>query len=92
MDKELEQFLQDYHNGTLAKDHVAGDATRQQAVEVLMQFIIARKNAGLTQADLAAIVGMSQSSLARIEAGRVSPSLATLTKLATALQVRVTLQ
>lgn len=92
MDKELEQFLQDYNSGALAKEHAGGDKARQEAVELLMQLIMARKAAGLTQAELAAKVGMSQSSLARIEAGRVSPSLATLTKLTAALNVRLVLQ
>jgi len=41
----------------------------------------ARKRAGLTQAQLAARVGTTQSAVARVESGSVSPSLEHLTKL-----------
>jgi transcriptional regulator with XRE-family HTH domain len=41
----------------------------------------ARKRAGLTQAEVAARVGTTQSAVARIESGRVSPSLERLTAL-----------
>ena len=41
----------------------------------------ARKRAGLTQAELAARAGTTQSAVARVESGSVSPSLEHLTKL-----------
>ena len=41
----------------------------------------ARKRAGLTQAELAARAGTTQSAVARIESGAVSPSLEHLSKL-----------
>jgi hypothetical protein len=41
----------------------------------------ARKRAGLTQAELAARVGTTQSAVARIESGAVNPSLDHLTRL-----------
>lgn len=41
----------------------------------------ARKRAGLTQAELAARAGTTQSAIARIESGAVSPSLVHLTEL-----------
>jgi len=41
----------------------------------------ARKRAGLTQAELAARAGTTQSAVARIESGGVSPSLEHLSKL-----------
>lgn len=41
----------------------------------------ARKRAGLTQADVAARAGTTQSAVARVESGTVSPSLERLTEL-----------
>jgi transcriptional regulator with XRE-family HTH domain len=41
----------------------------------------ARKRAGLTQAELAARAGTTQSAIARVESGAVSPSLERLTRL-----------
>ena len=41
----------------------------------------ARRRAGLTQAELAARAGTTQSAVARVESGAVSPSLEHLTKL-----------
>src|SRR5262245_50247524 len=53
----------------------------------------ARRRAGLTQAELAARVGTTQSAIARLEAGRSSPSLRRLTVLVDAcgLELRVRL-
>ena len=45
----------------------------------------AREDAGLTQTDLAARMGISQPLLARIEAGRTNITLATLAKVAAGL-------
>lgn len=41
----------------------------------------ARRRAGLSQADLAARVGTTQSAIARVESARTSPSLEYLTRL-----------
>lgn len=51
---------------------------------LLEALIRARLDAGLTQADLGARMGTTQSAVARLEAGRVTPSLATLRKYAEA--------
>ena len=56
---------------------------------VIEAMIRARAEAGLTQAELAARVGTTQSAIARLEGGRVSPSLATLRKYAAALGKRL---
>lgn len=46
--------------------------------------ITARRNARLTQAELAQKIGTTQSAIARLEAGRVSPSITTLRRYAEA--------
>ena len=53
----------------------------------------ARRRAGLTQEQLAARVGTTQSAIARLESGRTSPSLAYLTRLleACGLDLRIEL-
>jgi transcriptional regulator with XRE-family HTH domain len=42
---------------------------------------LARRRAGLTQRELATIAGVAQPAIARIERGRISPSVATLDRL-----------
>ena len=56
-------------------------------VEALVQ---ARAAAKLTQAALARRLGTTQSAVARLESGRVSPSLATLRRYAEATGTRLT--
>lgn len=53
--------------------------------------ITARRDARLTQAELAQKIGTTQSAIARLEAGRVSPSITTLRRYAEATghQLRV---
>lgn len=51
---------------------------------VIEALISARTRARLTQAELAARLGTTQSAIARLEGGRVSPSLATLRRYAEA--------
>lgn len=50
----------------------------------------ARVAANLTQADLAARIGTTQSAIARLEGGRLSPSVRTLRRYAEATGMRVT--
>ena len=59
--------------------------------ELLDEILKARTAAGLTQAELAARIGTSQSVVARLEAdiGRHSPSIATLKRYAAALGYRL---
>ena len=63
------------------------------ALDSLLQ---ARKNAGLTQAEVAERMGIAQSSLARIESSlgsrKHSPSLATLRRYAEACGKKLTIQ
>lgn len=56
---------------------------------VLEAMIRARIEAGLTQADVAARAGTTQSAIARLEGGRVSPSIETLRRYATAVGKRL---
>lgn len=49
----------------------------------------ARHNAGMTQADLAAVIGTKQSAISRIESGKVMPSIRMLDKIAEALGLRL---
>ena len=56
-------------------------------VEALVR---ARTAANLTQAELARRIGTTQSAIARLEGGRVSPSFATLRRYAEATGTRLT--
>jgi transcriptional regulator with XRE-family HTH domain len=51
-----------------------------------------REERGLTQIDLARRMGTTQSAIARLEAGGISPTIPTLRKLADALGVELTLK
>ena len=62
------------------------------ALEPAYQIARLRIERGLTQAELAALVGTKQPSIARLEQGKTQPSLAFLQRLATALGVRVELR
>jgi len=60
------------------------------AVHIAAQIINARKSKGLTQAELAGLVGTSQSAIVRLEKGNYSGySLKTLQKIAKALNATV---
>jgi len=61
---------------------------------ILDEFLKARAAAGITQAEIAARIGTTQSAIARLESGRGkhSPSLATLRKYAHALGCRLELR
>lgn len=60
----------------------------------LDEFLKARSNAGVTQAEIAERIGTTQSAIARLESGKGkhSPSLATLQKYAQALGCRIELR
>ena len=61
-------------------EYTAADA-EYALIEALVR---ARLKANLTQAELALRIGTTQSAVARLEGGRVSPSIATLRKYADA--------
>jgi len=54
-----------------------------------MEIRALREARGLSQRELAARVGTTQSAIARLEGGNVSPSLPTLDKIAEALDVEL---
>lgn len=56
---------------------------------VIEALIAARTSACLSQADLAARLGTTQSAIARLESGRISPSLSTLRRYAEATGTRL---
>ena len=61
-----------------------------RAVRLAMEIRGLREARGLTQRELAEQVGTTQSAIARLEAGNISPSLPTLERIATALGVELT--
>ena len=56
--------------------------------ELARELITARMRAGLTQGDVAARMGTTQSVVARIESGRGTPSLRTVQRFASAVGAR----
>ena len=56
------------------------------------ELIAARTQAGLTQADVAERMGTTQSTVARLEAGRAAPSLRSLQRYAQAVGCRAVVQ
>ncbi len=55
---------------------------RAEEMAVIEAMVAARQAAGLSQAELAARLGSTQPAIARLEAGRVSPRLTTLRRIA----------
>lgn len=66
------------------------DATRL-AIDLGEQVRDAREAAGLSQRELATRMGTSQAAVARLEAGGVGATLTTIQRVATALDLRVTI-
>ena len=56
--------------------------------ELARELIAARMRAGLTQGDVAALMGTTQSVVARIEGGRGTPSIRTVQRFASAVGAR----
>lgn len=75
-----------------------GSESREQAIahaweEYNAQILLdARKNAGLTQAELAARIGADKGYISRVERGLTIPTVSTLYKIAAAMGLVVTLQ
>ena len=65
-------------------------ALADQEYSLVAQLIRARTEAKLTQSEVAQRLGTTQSAIARLEGGRVSPSIATLRRYAEATGTRLT--
>lgn len=63
-----------------------------RAVRLAREIRALREARGLSQRELAEQVGTTQSAIARLEGGNVSPSLATLDRIADALGVELSLR
>jgi transcriptional regulator with XRE-family HTH domain len=59
---------------------------------IIQAMLEARKNAGLTQKQLAERTGIAQSDISRIETGEANPSLSTLKRLASGMDMRLKLE
>jgi ribosome-binding protein aMBF1 (putative translation factor) len=57
--------------------------------EIATELILARRRAGLSQAELAARMGTSQSAIARLESGQTLPSTKTLLRFAEATKSKI---
>lgn len=80
--------LKQFRSRALARPDVKREYDRiAEEFEFLSEILKARVAAGLTQADVAARIGTTQSAVARLESagGRHSPSIATLQRYASAL-------
>ena len=75
---DLKQRLMD--NPEFREEYAKADAE----FALIEAMIMARREAKLTQAELAEKIGTTQSAIARLEAGRVSPSISTLRRYAEA--------
>ncbi|WP_346309162.1 helix-turn-helix transcriptional regulator [Limnohabitans sp.] len=63
-------------------------AAQAPEFELARELIAARMKAGLTQGDVAARMGTTQSVVARIESGRGTPSMRTVQRFASAVGAR----
>jgi DNA-binding XRE family transcriptional regulator len=64
------------------------EALRPQ-FEVISQIIKARSERGITQAELAELVGTQQSNISRLESGSYNPSVEFLAKIAQSLDMKL---
>ena len=72
----------DYQKRAFTKEEIEQSAIR---VAIIESIIAARKTAGLTQADLGKMTGISQPVISRLEQGNVHSNIDTLIKILTPL-------
>ncbi len=75
--------------GSESREKAIAQAWEEYNAQILLD---ARKNAGLTQAELAKRIGADKGYISRIERGLTVPTVSTLYKIAAAMGLRVTLQ
>ena len=88
----MRRDLRQFKARALAYPEVKREYDRlDEEFEFLDEILKARASAGLTQADVAARIGTTQSAVARLESsvGKHSPTLATLQRYASALGYRL---
>ena len=78
------------HVKTLSPDSGKDLADIEEQANIISTVIKQRNALGLSQRDLAAICGIPQSSIARIESFQTTPNLATLLKLLRPLGLKLT--
>ena len=83
LEREFGEVGSESYNSALSQ------AWEEYNAQVLLD---ARKNAGLTQAELAKRIGSNKSYISRVERGLTIPSVATLYRIAAAMGLVVTLQ
>jgi len=59
---------------------------------IVQAMIDARKNSGLTQEQLAALTGMAQGDISKLENGNGNPSVKTLQRLAAAMDMKLKIE
>ena len=75
--------------GSASRERTISQAWEEYNAQILLD---ARKNAGLTQAELASRIGADKGYISRLERGITVPTVPTLYKLAAAMGLAVTLQ
>lgn len=75
--------------GTSRREAAINHAREEYNAQILLD---ARKNAGLTQAELAQRIGADKGYISRVERGLTIPSVATLYKIAAAMGMTVELR
>jgi transcriptional regulator with XRE-family HTH domain len=88
----MRNSLKDFKARALARPDVRREyEALAEEFELLDEILRARAAAGLTQAEVAARIGTTQSAVARLESaiGKPSPSIATLKRYASALGCRL---
>lgn len=75
--------------GSRSREKAIAQAWEEYNAQILLD---ARKNAGLTQAELAERIGADKGYISRLERGLTVPTVSTLYKIAAAMGLTVTLQ